>query len=119
MAMSIRSADPAPDKTAQLCAMESILHSSLTEEPSAVPLSNQARLYHCPSHAFFSIFSFNRCAAFLHSSANAESLCKMAVSEKRISISYRKNPIHTLSPLPPIPTLSKPSFQSPLPIKGN
>jgi hypothetical protein len=34
------------------------------------------------------------------------------------SIPYRKNASQTLSPFPSGPTLSKPSFQSPVPIKG-
>jgi len=34
-------------------------------------------------------------------------------------IPYKKNPSHTLSPLPLFPTVLNPSFQSPEPILGN
>jgi hypothetical protein len=39
MAMRERSASPAPDRTDQLCAIESMLHSELLADPSGEPSS--------------------------------------------------------------------------------
>src|SRR5689334_4207396 len=106
------------DNTDQLCEIESIRHSSFSEEPRGVPSSNQARRYHSPSHAFLSMLSFSLAAACTHSSANATSFLKRAILLNCINVSSWKNPSQTLSPLPPCPTLSIPSFQSPEPING-
>src|SRR5690606_9614418 len=95
-----------------------ILHSSLLDEPNGVPSSKYARRYHLPSHAFLFMFSSNNTMLCLHTSANSSSPRKLASFIKRFSTSYRKNPSHTLSPFPPIPTIFIPSFQSPEPMKG-
>src|SRR5665213_149309 len=87
IAVGTRLSFPPHDNTDQLCAIESILHSSSLLDPSGVPSSNQARLYHSPSQALLSIFCFNCCACFLHALANGASLCNPEISANRISIS--------------------------------
>ena len=51
IAARARAGSPAPDNTAQLCAMASIRHSSSDAVPSGEPSSKYARRYHAPSHA--------------------------------------------------------------------
>src|SRR5690349_7896363 len=118
MAFRERNSSPAPESTDQLCAMESIWHSWFEEEPSGEPSSKYARRYHSPSHAFCSMLCCSWRASDKHLSANTESPRREASSAKRAKISYRKNPSHTLSPLPCSPTRFMPSFQSPDPIRG-
>ena len=67
-----RSGFAAPEITLQLCAIESILHSSLVREPSGDPSSKYARRYHSPSHA-------DRSTASAYSSALASTSSRIAL----------------------------------------
>jgi hypothetical protein len=109
----------APEMTAQLWLIESIWHSSLLDEPSGVPSSNQARRYQAPSQAWASML-LRSCAA-----CGAAQLGKgrrrrgHAPGRQTAQILDRNHASHTLSPLPSLPTRFMPSFQSPQPISGN
>ena len=46
-----RAGSPRPEITDQLCAIESMRHSTFCADPSGVPSSKYARRYHAPSHA--------------------------------------------------------------------
>src|SRR5665647_3185655 len=72
-AVFARSSDAAPERTAQLWVIESIVHSGFTEDPSGRPESKNARRYHRPSHPSLSRFSRIHSAFILHNSANAGS----------------------------------------------
>ena len=71
--MRERSASPAPDSTDQLCATESIRHSTLLADPSGVPSSKYARRYHSPSQPCCSRFWRSLIPSASQRSANAAS----------------------------------------------
>ena len=121
------SLSPAFDIVLQLCAILSILHSSFSILPSVFPSSINALLYHLPSHPFEFSVLFNCCIINLYFSilfsivASFSNKLFFICSIIFVNLSntlYKKNPSHTLSPLPLGPTLFIPSFQSPLPILG-
>ena len=118
IAVRARSAGAAPDNTAQLCAIESILHSVFAAEPSGVPSSKYPRRYQSPSQLVASTRSPRTVASLVHCTAKAASPRLRASGAKRCSTAIRKNASQTLSPLPPAPTRFMPSFQSPAPISG-
>ncbi len=117
-AFFVRSREAMPESTDQLCAIESIWHSTPLAVPSGVPSSNQARRYHSPSQAFTSMATASLSRASVQVCAKASSWFERARAENSRSTSQTKKPIHTLSPLPCSPIRFMPSFQSPPPISG-
>ena len=118
--MRARSPSPAPDRTDQLCAIESIWHSSLLCDPSgvaivevgaAIPLAVPAVLLDVPAQPS----SPRRRSARRRQGRRAP----RASSANCLSTSHRKKASQTLSPLPCLPTRFMPSFQSPEPISGS
>ena len=73
MAWRARSVSPAPEMTAHDWAMESIWHSSFSADPSGVPSSKKARLYHSPSHASSSSEALREAALLRHRAARSSS----------------------------------------------
>src|SRR5947208_2580054 len=114
IAILVRSGRPAPEMTLQLCATESILHSSLVRDPRAEPSSKYARRYHSPSQADLSTASAYWSAFASISSRVCASLRLSACTANFRSVEIRNHANQTLSPFPSIPTLFMPSFQSPL-----
>src|SRR6266540_1623575 len=119
MAVSARDFSAPPEMTPHVCAIESILHSSLAFDPSGAPSSKYALLYQAPSQPFFSTAAAYACALRSSSSRAALSPRLAQCAAKRRFVATRNHASHTLSPFPSIPTRFIPSFQSPLPISGS
>ncbi len=119
IARRLRSLSPAPEMTAQDCAIESIRHSSLAAEPSGVPSSKKARRYQSPSQPALSTAIFRASTCARHRSMRALSPRLSASFANSQRFVCRNHASQTLSPFPPIPTRFIPSFQSPAPINGS
>ncbi|MDT4827103.1 hypothetical protein FQZ97_604380 [compost metagenome] len=118
MAGPVWAASEAPESTDQACAIRSMRHSLLIDEPSGAPLSKKARRNQAPSQPASCSAAIQPVRAAVQRAARSCSPRACAMGAKRSTTLHRNHASHTDSPRPSWPTRFMPSFQSPVPISG-